>query len=519
MWQALALAGRHIPAGIEFPALPEAIFSNHQPNTQFMKIKNPQLISAAASLGLGLLIGMQIRDGSHGPTNSEHGGHLEASSRFPNNSSARPPLHSYRSKSARHAKSMSTTARRQGIEALSDSLAAANESDYREIMEMKKDEGMREYLVQLAAKDSAKLLGMIADHPHLLADSSLLLSLVNGVALNDPAAAYQLIASQRYALEPEVFDSILNTTFPAIARSDPHFAKTLITQIADPRNRELAMIGLSSAWNGKDADEALGWLEDVVKSGASNKTIETCYEQVMASIVNSDPMKVTEAVSKIKPGKLLSRMVPVIGLKIAENNLTGAIDWTKSIENLEARNAGLEAIVSYHADSHPDQLFDMLIGELQTNASWSASGISSLTEHHADMVMKRFASLPPSAQPAAAESIVLSTIRSDNPSPEFTRWISQLPAGDVFDRAAEIYALNQLESDTASAVGYAGLVEAPEARSSLLTRLVESAEIDTVSHIQQELVKIDLEPNLRQSLAQQIANRILEERTPLVLPD
>ncbi|MGL4401918.1 MAG: hypothetical protein ACRCXD_18815, partial [Luteolibacter sp.] len=440
-------------------------------------MKNTQLILQIGLLGLGVLLGSQIR------SRSADRSQLDKDQRSASATDSRPARFSNdssRNRSERRLDSRPTFRTHKvcsGI--LLDRLVELHRSDFQTIMEGKEKEGIREFLILLADKDPDELLAAISNDLSLSEDPDLVLSIVNGVALKSPGSVDELIEKQRGILSPELFESILTSAFPAIARSDPRFAATLIHEITHPEHREVAMIELSGAWIKKDTKEALGWLTQVMQSGVSSETVERCYETIILGSLSHDPMVVAQVVSNIESGKMLQRLVPVIGVKMAETDLTGAIEWVKSISNREARQAGLTKMIDFHAQAHPELLFDVLVGELQGGASKPYLDLSSFTKHHADFVMKNLSSLPPASQPDAAESIALSIVERDGLDSDLVNWIYQLPPGAVFDRAAEVYALNQVTRNARTAVEFAGQIENPQSRANLLSRLVENAEIDT----------------------------------------
>lgn len=204
---------------------------------------------------------------------------------------------------------------------------------------------------------------------------------------------------------------------------------------------------------------------------------------------------------------------------MAETNLSGAIEWVKSIPNQDVRQAGLSKIIDIHAQAHPEPLFDLLVSELQKGDSKPYLDLSSLTKHHADFVMNNLSSLPTASQPDAAERIALSIVERDGLDSELVSWIHKLPPGDVFDRATEVYALNQITRNAKNAVEFAGQIGNSEARANLLSRLVEDAKIDTISQLGEALANVELESAVREQLNQQITKRTAVELTPLVLPN
>ncbi|MGL4400852.1 MAG: hypothetical protein ACRCXD_13360, partial [Luteolibacter sp.] len=66
---------------------------------------------------------------------------------------------------------------------------------------------------------------------------------------------------------------------------------------------------------------------------------------------------------------------------------------------------------------------------------------------------------------------------------------------------------------------FAGQIENPQSRANLLSRLVENAEIDTISQVGEALAAVELDAEVREQLNQQIAKRTSDELTALVLPN
>lgn len=466
-------------------------------------------------LAVGILIGYQIQGGSF--ENFQKDTEWYSSSSVDDRNSWLTRI-SIQPDTRRPASGSSFTRIKKGVGPLSEKLLDRHSADFQRIMKTKEEEGIREFLIFLAEKNPEDALAELSQHPVLSEDLGLLLSIANGVALKNPRSAYDLITNQRGRLSSELFDSLVTSAFPAIAKSDPRFAATRIDDIADLNNKAAAMIELSEAWVNKDAREALGWLNKVMQSGASNETIERCYEKIVVGSLNENPSMVSQMVASLESSELLNRLVPSIALKMAETDLASAVEWVKSISPPDARQAGVEKIISFHAQANPESSFALVLSELNDNPFVSYPVLSSLTKHHPELMMKRFAMLPAASQPAAAECITLSMIERDGPSTGLSSWISQLPSGDVFERATEVYALNQVTHNAKNAVEFAGQLESPQARSNLLTRLVENARIDSIYQIHEALANIELESEVREHLNHKIAKRREDELTVLVFP-
>lgn len=404
-------------------------------------------------------------------------------------------------------------------EFLSDHLRDRYGADFQDILHTKEKDAHREFLILLAEKDPDEALAAFASDPYLAEDQGLLLAIANKIAATDPHCAYQLIANQSALFSPEQFEYILASAIGPIAQTDPQFAATLISKISNPEDADLALLEISEAWANRDSKEALVWLEKVMQSANANETIDLCYEKILLGQMEHDPLLIAETVGKIKSARLLNRLVPEVGAKLAETDLTGAIDWVNSVSNADAKQAGLENIIQSNAQSHPEAVFDLLASELGRGLPNSTEALSQLTEYHPDFVIENFSTLPITAQANAAERVASAMVGDDALNTKLENWIGQLPRGDVFDSAAAVYALNQGDQNAESAIWSAGQIGNPETRAEVLTSLISNVGIDSIAQVQETLAGVRLDPELQNHLNDQIAIRVRDELSPLILPD
>lgn len=401
---------------------------------------------------------------------------------------------------------------------LSAALLEKYGSTFEKILREKEQDATRDFLILTAGKDPEGVIAAISGNPTLQGDIGLLLSIANGLALQNPASALDFITSQEGKLSSQSLDALLLSAMTPIAKADPAYAATFITKISDPQAADQAMVALSDAWVSKDPQGALKWLEKVIDTASSSTTVDLCYEKILLGNMAHDPSLVAQTVSRIQSKHLLDRLVPQVAAKLASKDLQGAISWVKSISYENARAAGLEQIVISMGSSHPDEIFALVAGELGTNLPATGVALASLTRQHGELVREKFSTLPPAVQEDAAESVAMAMVSDGGVSQELADWVNQLPPGKVFDRAATVYALNQVTRDISSAVLSAGQVGDTQARAELLSRLVEHADIDSAAEIPELLSRLDLEIGVRKTLEEQIAARTGDELAPLILP-
>jgi hypothetical protein len=311
----------------------------------------------------------------------------------------------------------------------------------------------------------AAVLGVAKDQPQLAAQyldklndasarNQAIGAIASAMSQNNPAAALNFLDQSATGT---TYDNGVKALFNQLATNDPTTGATLLGNLTDPADRNLAIAQLAQNWSGTDPKDAMAWAESLPPSDGAARS--SALNTVMANWANYDAKAAIAYVQDSSDPTLLLDTAPTLAQALAKTDPQGALAWASSLPSGAVQDQAVSNVLASTAQTDfPTAWTDataLPAGASRDGAMSSVLGVLAQTNPaQAAALLDQFGTDP--AALSATTTVATDWAKQDWQG--LTTWVDSLPAGAEYDTAVVPLIASQIAKHPSAALNMANSI-------------------------------------------------------------